>query len=197
MLACDRWRLPLLFLIRERRAFFASPAVDVRIRRWSVIRRLLLPLDLGDVRRCSPADLHGTDLQGAPIHCITRSSIRRPRVRGLPEGRIQLAPPVVRRVCSRLLADWHPVFRALSQHVRPTGGHRNGRRFWTLATAPVRGKLPNLLVSCALGPHWPTTHNLVSDWANFTGTLRTFLWGFIIASNRGFLELITRRRTSS
>jgi glucans biosynthesis protein C len=54
--------------------------------------------------------------------------------------------------------------------------------------------LPNIIVALTLGPHWPTTHNLVSDWANLTGTFLTFLWGFIIASNRGFLDLLTQRR---
>lgn len=54
--------------------------------------------------------------------------------------------------------------------------------------------VPNIAVGMALGPHWPTTHNLVSDWANFTGSLLTFLWGFTICGSGRFLELVTRRR---
>jgi surface polysaccharide O-acyltransferase-like enzyme len=54
--------------------------------------------------------------------------------------------------------------------------------------------VPNLLVGVYLGPHWPATHNLVADWANFTGAFLTFLWGFTVASNTRFLDLITRRR---
>jgi hypothetical protein len=45
-----------------------------------------------------------------------------------------------------------------------------------------------------LGPHWPTTHNLIADWANFTGSWLTFLWGFVFASERRLLDAVTRRR---
>jgi peptidoglycan/LPS O-acetylase OafA/YrhL len=38
------------------------------------------------------------------------------------------------------------------------------------------------------------TNNLTSDWANFTGSLITFLWGFIICGSERFLGLIERRR---
>lgn len=54
--------------------------------------------------------------------------------------------------------------------------------------------VPNLLVGIFLGPHWPTTHNLVSDWANLTGSWLTFLWGFVFASDRRLLDVVTRRR---
>jgi peptidoglycan/LPS O-acetylase OafA/YrhL len=54
--------------------------------------------------------------------------------------------------------------------------------------------VPNLIVALTLGPRWPTTHNLVADWANLTGAFLTFLWGFVIASEIRLLDLITRRR---
>jgi glucans biosynthesis protein C len=54
--------------------------------------------------------------------------------------------------------------------------------------------VPNIIVALALAPHWPHTYNLISDWENLTGSFLIFLWGFIIASNREFLDLITRRR---
>jgi hypothetical protein len=61
---------------------------------------------------------------------------------------------------------------------------------WTLYLI----NLPNLVAGLTLGPHWPTTHNLVADWANFTGCFLTFLWGVTIASNRRFLDIATERR---
>ncbi len=54
--------------------------------------------------------------------------------------------------------------------------------------------LPNIAVALWLGPKWPTTHNLVADWANFTGSLLTFLWGFIVCGHDGFLALVQRKR---
>jgi hypothetical protein len=54
--------------------------------------------------------------------------------------------------------------------------------------------VPNLAAGVVLGPHWPTTHNLTSDWANFTGSWMTFLWGFVFASERRLLDIVTRRR---
>jgi hypothetical protein len=38
--------------------------------------------------------------------------------------------------------------------------------------------VPNIAVALWLGPKWPTTHNLIADWANLTGAALTFLWGF-------------------
>ena len=55
--------------------------------------------------------------------------------------------------------------------------------------------IPNLIVGVTLGPHWPTTHNLFSDWANLTDSFLTFCLSFVIASNRGFLDLLVRRLT--
>jgi hypothetical protein len=54
--------------------------------------------------------------------------------------------------------------------------------------------VPNLLVGILLGPRWPTTHNLVADWANLTGAWLTFLWGYLFASDRRLLDLVTLRR---
>lgn len=54
--------------------------------------------------------------------------------------------------------------------------------------------VPSIIVGLTLGPHWPTTNNLTSDWANLTGSFVTFLWGFVIGSNPKLLDLIERRR---
>ena len=54
--------------------------------------------------------------------------------------------------------------------------------------------VPNLIVAWFLGPRWPSTMNLVSDWANFTSYFLTFLWGFLVCSSPQFIDLIERRR---
>jgi surface polysaccharide O-acyltransferase-like enzyme len=73
-----------------------------------------------------------------------------------------------------------------------------GRFAETLERRPVMVYLvniPSLLIGILLGPHWPTTHNLIHDWANLTGSMVTFLWGFIFASDVRLLDLLQRRRT--
>ena len=54
--------------------------------------------------------------------------------------------------------------------------------------------VPSIVAALILRPHWPVTNNLTSDWANFTGSLLTFLWGFIICGSDRFLGLVERRR---
>jgi glucan biosynthesis protein C len=54
--------------------------------------------------------------------------------------------------------------------------------------------IPNIIAALMLDAQWPVTHNLTSDWANFTGSMLTFLWGFIVCGSDRFLALIERRR---
>ena len=54
--------------------------------------------------------------------------------------------------------------------------------------------VPNIVAAVILGPRWPVTNNLTSDWANFTGSLLTFVWGYILCGNPRFLDLVQRRR---
>jgi hypothetical protein len=86
-----------------------------------------------------------------------------------------------------------PVFAALKS--------RTGRRavealarFCEKPGAVYLINVPNMIVAAWLGPKWPTMPNLIADWANLTGSLLTFLWGFIICGNDRFLGLIERKR---
>lgn len=54
--------------------------------------------------------------------------------------------------------------------------------------------VPTVCVGLFLEPHWPTPFTLIDDWANLCGGLIYFLFGFLIASERRFLELVMRRR---
>jgi hypothetical protein len=75
---------------------------------------------------------------------------------------------------------------------RAIGGLATTLERWPAALYTITW--PSIAVSLTLGPRWPTTHNLVADWANLIGSLITFLWGFIFASDRRLLDLLTRRR---
>jgi hypothetical protein len=54
--------------------------------------------------------------------------------------------------------------------------------------------VPSALVAGVLGPRWPITYDLVSDWANLCAGLVLFLWGFVLASSSTWLDLVTARR---
>jgi hypothetical protein len=193
MLACNRWRLPLLFFISGAGVYFSLRRRSVTQFSAERIRRLLLPLVVGMFVVVPPQIYLERIHNGAQF---TFPEFYRTVFDFVPypEGSFSwhhlwfLAYILVYSlVCI-------PVFRAL----RGASGQRaidravSGMEAWPVLLYLIN--VPNLLVGVFLGPHWPTTHNLVADWANFTGSLLTFLWGFTIASNRRFLDLITRRR---
>ncbi|HWO21224.1 MAG TPA: acyltransferase family protein [Kofleriaceae bacterium] len=62
---------------------------------------------------------------------------------------------------------------------------------WPLALYLI--PLPAIAAGIVLDPRWPTTHDLVSDWANLTRSWLMFLWGFVFASERRLLDIVTRR----
>jgi surface polysaccharide O-acyltransferase-like enzyme len=193
MLAVNRWRLPLLFLI-------SGAAVCFSLRRRSMgefanerIRRLLLPLAVG-------------------MFAIVPPQIYLERLhRGAQLSFLEFYPSVFQFVpYPEGSFSWHhlwfvvyilvfclcgiPLFTALRTSFGRRAVEAMVRAFERRGPLIYFVNVPGLLVGVYLGPHWPTTHNLVADWANLTGSFITFLWGFIIASNRRFLDLITRRR---
>lgn len=193
MLAVNRWRLPLLF-------FVAGVAVSFSLRRRSYrkfaaerFQRLFLPLVFGMFVIVPPQIylerlFHGATLSYAEWY---------PSVfefRPYPQGSL----------------SWHHLWFVLYIFVYSLAGipffrwvrSAPGRRaIDTLVDVFERRPLllytaiaPSLFLDSWLGPHWPTTNNLVADWNNLLGSFLYFLWGFIIGLNPRFLDLITRRR---
>lgn len=190
MVFFNRWRLPLLF-------FISGCGVAFSLRRRALgefaaerVTRLLIPLVFG-MFVVVPPQIYFERLQ-----------------QGAAPGYAAFYPSVFDFVpYPKGNTSWHhlwfvayllvyslagiPVFAA----IRKAGGWQ-----WlagTIERYPAAIYLinaPSLAVAYLLGPHWPVTHDLVSDWANLTGSFITFLWGFIIASTPGFLDIIERRR---
>jgi surface polysaccharide O-acyltransferase-like enzyme len=189
----NRWRLPLLFFISGAGVCFSlerrTQAQFVRER----LRRLLIPLVFGMFVIIPPqiyvervmAGWHYTSYWAFWGTTFTTGAY--------PKGNLSwhhlwFLPYILTYSLLGL-----PLFAAL----RTRAG-----RAWSDGLARLCDRpgfiyllnLPNIAVGLWLGPHWPTTHNLTSDWADFTGSLITFLWGFIICGNPRFLDLIERRR---
>ncbi len=192
MLLANRWRLPLLFLV-------AGAAVCFSLRRRTYrqfvverTRRLFLPLVFGMFVVIPPQIYFERLWRGADVSYAEWY----PTVfqfQPYPQGSF----------------SWHHLWFVLYIFLYSLVGipfftwvrSRAGQR---VVDAMVDGfqrfpatiylvNVPNIVVGMSLGPFWPTTHNLIADWANLAGTLLTFLWGFTIASNARFLDHITQR----
>lgn len=193
MLFFNRWRLPLLFFISG-----AGVAFSLRRRGYSQFagertRRLLVPLVFGMLVIVPPQIYFERLVHGATFASYLDFWKTVFAFRSYPQGNL----------------SWHhlwfvayilvfslaciPVFIAL----KSPRGQRFVEALARLCEKPgaiYLIALPNLAAAAWLAPKWPTTHNLTSDWANLTGSLLTFLWGFTIGGNLRFLDLITRKR---
>ena len=193
MLFFNRWRLPLLF-------FISGAGVCFSLRRRSFgqfaaerIRRLLLPLAFGMFVIVPPQIYFERLYRGQAVGSYWAFWKTVFDFVPYPEGSLSWHHLwfVAYILVYSLLCI--PLFALLKSAA--------GRGFVeALARAAERPgliyliNLPNIAVALWLEPRWPTTHNLVADWANFTGSLLTFLWGFIVCGNARFLGLVERKR---
>jgi glucan biosynthesis protein C len=193
MLLCNRWRIPLLFFISG-----AGVAFSLRRRPWGTfagerLRRLLLPLVVGILVVVPPQIYLERLSQGAQFSYL---EFYRTVFDGVPYPKGSFSWHHLWFVVYILVFSLVgiPAFAAL----RSDTGRRTlaamVRLFERHPASLYLIGLPSLLVAVTLGPHWPTTHNLVADWANLTGSFVTFLWGFIAVVSPGFLDHLTRRR---
>lgn len=193
MLFFNRWRLPLLFFISGCGVAFALRRRGLAGFAGERVRRLLIPLVFGMFVIVPPQIYFERLQQGAAF------SYR------------EFYPSVFEFVTyPKGSLSWHhlwfvaylfvyslfgiPIFRFLRG--------QTGRRWLAVLARFIEShpaaiyliNLPSLAVAVVLGPRWPVTHNLTSDWANLAGSFITFLWGFAIASTPAMLDVIERRR---
>jgi len=86
-----------------------------------------------------------------------------------------------------------PFAKPLAQFMRGKGARISSAIFaskfgtlWIL-TLPI---LPHLLSRAILGQHFPTTHDVVSDWANHAYSFTFLLTGFLFAKDKAFWQAI-------
>ncbi len=194
MLFTNRWRLPLLFFISGAGCAFSLRKRSLGQFSGERITRLLIPLVVG-MFIVVPPQIYLERLQhGADFRSYLDFYRTVFQLVPYPEGSFSWHHLwFVAYVLVYALASI-PLFGLLRSKAgtRTVGALANcfERWPWTIYLVSV----PNLLAAMILGPHWPTTHNLVADWANLTGSWLTFLWGFIFASDRRLLDIVTRRR---
>ncbi|MBI4905542.1 MAG: acyltransferase family protein [Acidobacteria bacterium] len=193
MMFFNRWRLPLLFLISGAGVFFSLRRRTFQEFAGERLRRLGIPLAFGMLAVVPPQ--------------IYFERLYRHQFNG---SYFEFWPSVLNGVpYPQGNTSWHHlwfvvyilVFSVLCIPIFVALKSAAGRRavdalagFCEKPGAVYLINIPNIIVALVLSPHWPTTHNLVADWANLTGSLLTFLWGFVICGSGRFLDLITRRR---
>ncbi|WP_291843880.1 acyltransferase [Maricaulis sp.] len=96
-------------------------------------------------------------------------------------------------VYSLLLAPVLPWLRRLadSRACRSTGQAAGGS-WYGVAALIVLPPLPFLLVRFALAEQYPTTHDLINDWANHANSLTMVLIGYFMARNEGVWRAVDR-----
>jgi glucans biosynthesis protein C len=193
MLLVNRWRLPLLFLISGAAVFFSLRRRSFAKFSTERLNRLGIPLLVGMFIIVPPQIYLERLSQGAQF---TYSEFYRTVLEFTPYPAGSLSWHHLWYIVYILVYSLVgiPIFAFLR-------GETSRRLIAAMVGMFKRWPpllylviVPNIIVALALGPHWPHTYNLISDWENLTGSFLIFLWGFIIASNREFLDLITRRR---
>jgi glucan biosynthesis protein C len=56
---------------------------------------------------------------------------------------------------------------------------------------------PFLILTHTLGPFFPTTHDLIHDWNNFSQTFLVFLWGYVIGIRPEWIQAMVRLRRNA
>jgi hypothetical protein len=194
MLFFNRWRLPLLFFISGAGVAFSLRRRTLAMFAGERFVRLFIPVVFGMLVVIPPQiyfeRLHRSEFSGsyASFYPSVFEFV------SYPQGSLSWHHLwfVVYIFFYSLAALPFFAFIRSARGARLPGALAAGfeKHPWTIYLINV----PNLFVSFTLGPRWPVTHDLVSDWANLTGSLLTFLWGFVFASDARLLDHVTRRR---
>lgn len=196
------WRLPLLFFISGVAVRFAvDKSTSVRQFAWRRTRLLLIPILFGIYVVVAPQ---------AWLQLIESGEIT--------QGFWQFYPVYVAGSMDRYSIEiptwnhlWYVVYlmfytllllpfaRPLSRWMNSAGKFGGAaisnslfaNRFAILAVLLVPA-LPHLLIRFTLDPIFPTTHNLVWDWANHAHSTVFLLTGFLLAKDAAFWQAIKR-----
>jgi glucans biosynthesis protein C len=181
MFFVSQWRLALLFFVSGAGVWFAlrrrTPGEFARER----LRRLLVPVAFGMLVVVPPQVYYERLSQGAGYGSYLEF-LPHAFAGVYPEGNLSwhhlwfvvyllvfslVALPVLLGL--RALHGHAVMGRVVERLARPGG--------LLLIAAPI------VLGEVLLRPVWPSTHNLVADWANFTSYLLVFLAGFLLCSH--------------
>ena len=195
MLLLNRWRLPLLFLISGAGVYFALRTRSNLSFIAERFKRLFIPIVFGMLVIVPPQIYferlqHGATFSYAAFYPTVLA------LQPYPQGNF----------------SWHHlwfvvyifVFSLLALPLFQFWKSEKGKQWLEkLGNFVVVGKriylffLPALLLHLCLDAYFPTTHNLVSDWSNFSVSLYIFLLGYIFGSQARLLDKLQTLRFTS
>jgi hypothetical protein len=183
--------LPLLFFVSG-----AAATLSLRRRSWLQFaheraQRLFLPLGVGTFLVCPPQTWVDRMVHGNPTSYVDvyRSILMLPPAGTMSWMHLWFVGHVL--VFSTAGIPVLMLIRSAAGRRALEGAARVCSR-WRPAIYLMA--VPSALVAGILGPRWPVTYDLFSDWANVCAGLVMFLWGFALASSSTWLELVTARR---
>lgn len=195
MMLVNPWRLSLLFFISGVAIRFASDKTPLFSFAGSRLWRLLLPITFGlflwvapqayfELRQGGEIEAGFTAFYGNYLSLTDLYSITTPTWNHLWYIVYLLAYTLI--LCVLI-----PLFRfgngIIDRLVRILSG---GTKLpWLVLLLPV---IPFLIYRFTLTPHFPTTHDLVADWANHANSFTIFLLGYMIAKNDHFWASVRR-----
>lgn len=202
MIALNRWRMPLLFMLSGIAIGLAG--VEVRRLRFAATRswRLLLPLLFGMFTVVAVQAYCEGRANGHLPPGIWQFLLRYWQVRPWPPGTFTgwehgitwnhlwylayLWPYTV-----LLLVVMPALHRASRWLAQPA---RQAVAAWVLALSPIAWLLA---VRLWLAPHYPDTHAFLGDWTVHAESLPLFLLGYMLATNIWFWDWVARLRWRS
>lgn len=196
MSAVNRWRLPLLFFVSGAGVFFALRKRTNKQFANERLKRLLFPLLFG-MLVIVPPQIYFEKLQ-----------------KGATFSYWEFYPEVLEFVpYPKGSFSWHHlwfvayilVFSLISIPIFNYFKSKKGKqKINQLADFMSKNDLRIYLflvigfaINMSLQPFFPTTHNLIWDWANFTISLYLFLLGYIAVSNPKFSVIFEKLRFTS
>ncbi|WP_027003535.1 acyltransferase family protein [Hugenholtzia roseola] len=192
MLLLNRWRLPLLFLVSGVGTYFALRSRSGFAFFKERFFRLFVPLVFGMFVVVPPQIYYERLQNGENIDYLTFYKTVFELV-AYPAGSFSWHH--LWFVAYLFIFSWLciPLFLYFKSE-------KGKSIFKSLAIFLEKGKnvywvlLPALLLHLLLDPYFPTTHDLLHDWANFSTSLYVFLLGYFLASQTAILEKLARLR---
>jgi Acyltransferase family len=194
MLIVNPWRLALLFFISGVAIRFASDKAHSRLAfARSRLFRLGLPILAGMIVIVAPQSFFEMRQAGAiePGYLSFWGNYLK----------LEQLYPMITPTWNHL---WYVVYLLvyilLISPFLPTMRHfaenTGGEWFGAITGGPVRllllVALPFIVIEVLLSPVFPTTHDLVNDWANHAGRFTMFLLGYFAAKHAGFWRSVDR-----
>lgn len=196
MLAMNRWRLSLLFMVSGAGVYFALGRRSNAAFAGERLKRLLIPLVFG-MLVIVPPQIYFEKLQQGATFSYWEFYPSVFEFVSYPKGSFSWHHLwfVVYILVYSLISI--PIFNYFKSEKGKKQIARLADFVEVRQTRIYLFILGGFFISLVLHPYFPTTHNLIRDWANLIGSWYAFLLGFVFMSNPKFSNVFEKMRFTS